>query len=489
MTATITVVGLGPGREENLSLGTYRLLTGGSRIWMRTEKHPVVQWLKREGVDFETFDAFYEKHTDFPAVYREITDTLLAEAERGGDLIYAVPGHPSVAEETVRRLLVDAGERGIDVQIQGGGSFLDPLFASLGVDPIEGFLLLDGTGLDSAQIDPRYHLVIAQVYDRMVASEVKLSLMEVFPDDYPVTVMTAAGVPGQERTESLPLYELDREERFTDLSSVYVSPAKEDRLLRRRFETLKAIIARLRAPDGCPWDRKQTHNTLRPYLLEESYEFLEAVAEGDPEAMADELGDVLLQVLLHSQIGKEQGEFDISDVIGHLSDKLIRRHPHVFGEEVIKNAAEVAQKWEEVKQRERKRDSREADSLLDGVPSEFPALLRSHKLQKKAAKAGFDWENPDGARRKLQEELGELFAASREEREGEMGDLLFSAVNLARLFDVDPEQALLAACRKFTRRFRGVEESARKAGGQVQDFPLEQLDRWWEEAKREEAEG
>lgn len=485
----ITVVGLGYGDEESLPLGVYRLLTRAKTLWLRTEKHPVVDQLAEEGVGYRTFDAVYEKHGDFPSVYREIADGLLALALEGKDPVYAVPGHPVVAEEVVGILLREGDDHGVTVEVKGGSSFLDPVFACLGVDPVEGFQLLDGTALQADQLNPRFHQLIAQVYDRMVASEVKLTLMEVYPDDFPVTVVTAAGVAGMEQVSEVSLFELDREERYGNLSTVYVPPAQDAAVLHRQFSTLAAIVARLRAPDGCPWDRKQTHESLRPYLLEEAYEFLEAVAEGDRESMADELGDVLLQVLLHAQIASETGDFDLRDVVQNLADKLVRRHPHVFGDESAEDSSQVKAKWEEIKKRERAAKGEARQSLLEGIPSTFPALKRAHKLQKKAAKVGFDWKEADGVLNKLEEELVELMAASPEEREGEVGDLLFSAVALARFYDVDPEQALLAACHKFVRRFHKVEEAARKAGGKVESFPLEQLDRWWDAAKEEEWDG
>ncbi|PTX55245.1 tetrapyrrole methylase family protein/MazG family protein [Melghirimyces profundicolus] len=481
----ITVVGLGYGDEDSLPLGVYRLLTGAGELWLRTEKHPVVDWLSVEGVRFRSFDSVYEKQADFPSVYREIADRLLNRAEEGHHPVYAVPGHPMVAEATVALLLREGKERGIPVEVKGGASFLDPVFARLGVDPADGFLLLDGTDLNADDLNPRLHQLIIQVYDRMRASEVKLTLMEFYPDDYPVTVVTAAGVAAEEVVTRVPLYELDREERFGNLSTVYIPPTASEQVLHRQFETLTGIIARLRAPDGCPWDRKQTHESLRPYLLEEAYEFLEAVAAEDGEAMADELGDVLLQILLHAQIASETGEFDIRDVVKNLSDKMVRRHPHVFGGESAKNAAEVKEKWEQIKQRERSGANREG-SVLEGIPTEFPALLRATKLQKKAAKVGFHWDRPEEIRDKLEEELEEILSASPEEREEEVGDLFFTAVALSLYFGTDPEQALLAACRKFVRRFRRVEEEARKTGRPVDSFSLEELDDWWNRAKREE---
>ncbi|MDR6227101.1 nucleoside triphosphate pyrophosphohydrolase [Desmospora profundinema] len=486
MPGKIIVVGLGAGDVDNLPLGTVRLLTSGQRVWLRTGEHPGVTWLQAEGMKAQPFDFVYKEESDFPAVYRRIVRTLLDEAQRGAEVVYAVPGHPMVAEATVRQLLDKGRQEGVTVEIKGGGSFLDPAFTAVGIDPLEGFQLLDGTGLTADRVDPEQHLFIAQVYDRMVASEVKLTLMEVFPDEHPVQVLEAAGVPDMERVETIPLWELDRTNRFGNLTTIHVPPLQSEAARRRRFSYLEEIVARLRAPDGCPWDRKQTHESLRPYLLEESYEFLEAVEKEDPDAMADELGDVLLQVLLHSQIAREEGTFDIRDVIVNLADKLIRRHPHVFGDAKAKNATEVKQKWEEIK-REERAGLPEADSILADIPSTFPALARAFKLQKKAAKVGFDWPDLAGVRAKVEEELDELEAATADHREEELGDLLFTVVALARFTDRDPELALLAACRKFERRFRRLEEESRRAGRQLKDCTLEEMDAWWEQAKTEEA--
>lgn len=480
---TITIVGLGFGDVSALPLGTLEILEQANVLWLRTEDHPVVDWLRKRDIRFATFDSVYESRADFESVYREIVERLLAEAQAGSPVVYAVPGHPMVAERTVRLLREEGPRHGIRVRINGGGSFLDAAFTRLGIDPIDGFLLLDGTDLSADRLDPRVHQLIAQVYDRMVASDIKLTLMEVYPDDFPVTVASGLGVKERERIDTVPLYQLDREERFDNLTLLYVPPTREARVLNRRFDTLTGIIARLRGPGGCPWDRKQTHQSLRKYLLEEAYEFLDALAQEDPDAMADELGDVLLQVVLHAQIASEEGTFNIRDVVGNLSEKLIRRHPHVFGDASAETADDVKQKWEEIKRQERA-DQLEPASLLDGVSSQFPALLRSTELQKRAAKVGFDWETPEEVRDKLMEELDELFQAEHPaHREEELGDLLFVVSALARFFDVDPEQALLGACRKFTKRFQWVEKRARDDGRPLSEIPMTQLDAWWEEAK------
>jgi len=488
MKGKIVVVGLGYGDENGLTLGTLRTLERSGALFLRTVKHPVVDWLKNKGILFSSFDGVYEAHDDFPSVYREIAERLFAQANETSPVVYAVPGHPMVAERTVEILLAEGEKRGVEVKVEGGNSFLDPFFARMNIDPINGFQLVDGTAFDASRLDPRTHVLIGQVYDRMVASEVKLTLMEAYPDEHPVAIVTACGVPELEQVTEVPLYELDRQELFTDLTSVYVPPIQDEKALYRRFDYLTDIIRHLRSPEGCPWDRKQTHESLRPYLLEESYEFLEAVANGDVEAMADELGDILLQVMLHAQIASEEGTFDIHDVIQNLSAKMIRRHPHVFGDQEADTAEEVKANWEEIKKQEQRHETKA--SILDRVPQSLPALLRAFELQKKAAKVGFDWDRKQDVLRKVEEEIQEL----REAKEGrateeEFGDLLFALVNLSRFLKIQPELALLHACQKFERRFRYIEKKAKEAKRNLEDLGLAEMDKWWEEAKRMEKEG
>jgi tetrapyrrole methylase family protein / MazG family protein len=481
----ITVVGLGFGDEQALTVGTIQCLERSEQVWLRTEKHPVVEWMREKALSFQTFDAVYEAHSDFPSVYREIADQLFALAQQGSSVVYAVPGHPLVAEKSVQILLQEGPQRGVAIEVHGGGSFLDVAFARLQIDPIEGFQLVDGQDINPDQIHPRNHLLIGQVYDRLLAAEVKLTLMEVYPDEHVITLATALGVKGREQMEQIPLYQLDHGHDFTDLTSIYVPPIQAEESLYRRFDYLKGVIAKLRSPAGCPWDREQTHESLRPYLIEEAYEFLEAVANQDGEAMADELGDVLLQVLLHAQIASEEDVFAISEVIEKLTEKMIRRHPHIFGEGKADTAEEVKQNWEEIKRQERKEQG--PTSILAGLPVGLPALLQAYEQQKKAAKVGFDWERKEDVLKKVEEELQELFAAktSKEQAE-ELGDLLFAVISLARFFQVHPELALLGACQKFARRFHCIEQKASEHGKPLQEFTLAEMDAWWEEAKKRE---
>lgn len=251
------------------------------------------------------------------------------------------------------------------------------------------------------------------------------------------------------------------------------------------FEAFQEVIAHLRAPDGCPWDRKQTHQTLRKYLLEESYEALAAMDAGDAGKMREEFGDLLLQIVLNAQIGYESGEFTMTEVLKEIHDKLIRRHPHVFGEVEVNGVGEVLTNWERIKQEERRSRGEEEKSLLDGVPAALPALSQAQEYQARAARVGFDWPEVEGVLEKIREEIEEVrCAADLAELTAEVGDLLFALVNLARWKKVDAEAALRETNQKFRRRFGYIERRARQSGRDLNTLTLQEMDAWWNEARQ-----
>ena len=273
-----------------------------------------------------------------------------------------------------------------------------------------------------------------------------------------------------------------------------------------RFHKLVDLMAALRAPNGCPWDRKQTHESLKPYLLEETYEVLDTIDRQDRKKLPEELGDVLLQVLFHSQIASEAGTFTIDDVLDQLSDKLIRRHPHVFpngsNDPTPTNAEQVVARWEDIKRAERQAAGR-PESVLDGVPNTLPALLRAYQIQARASRVGFDWTHDqagfDQVLNKIDEEIRELRMALRlppsdgtttarqQEIAAEFGDVLFSLVNLARFVKVNPEDALRVSINRFVERFQFIEQQASSSGRTVNDLSIEEMNRLWEEAKKQQA--
>lgn len=494
MSAAITVVGLGSGNPDRLTLGIMKTLQGAAKVYVRTLSHPVITALEELGVVMESFDHVYESHDTFPEVYNFIASALIEAAkskDSSSEIVYAVPGHPMVAEATVKLLRERCPEQHITLTVLGGESFLDEAFVRLGFDPIEGFQLLDAAELRSSLIQPQLHTLIGQVYDMFTASEVKLALMEIYPDEYEVIVGHALGVEGEESIVRVPLYELDRIEGYGNLSLVYVPRSGDDGLRQRTFARLHEIVGILRSPEGCPWDREQTHESIRKNLIEETYEVLETIDEDDPEHMQEELGDLLLQILLHSQMEEELGTFTVYDVIQGLNDKLIFRHPHVFGENSAKNAEDALQNWEQMKAEEKRRKGLdpEKSSALDGIPRDLPALMKAYKLQKKASKVGFDWDDINGVFQKIEEELAELREAvaegqSPEDQALELGDLLFAVSNVARFIKADPEEALTRTNRKFVSRFRYIEEQLEAQGKSVQDSSLQEMESLWQSAKR-----
>ncbi|HAP93858.1 MAG TPA: nucleoside triphosphate pyrophosphohydrolase [Desulfotomaculum sp.] len=487
----ITVAGLGPGHPGQIPLLVWEVLQQSGRILLRTGQHPVVPWLRKQGVVFTTFDHLYEAGGSFQEVYRQIAAAVLEEAGRG-PLVYAVPGNPLVAEKTVELILQKAPEYNLGVEILPAMSFLDAVYVALRLDPAGGLYIVDGSCLEGKFPQPGVGNIIIQVYNRLVISDVKLFLMNYYPFDHPVVVVQAAGVPGLQRIEEHPLYCIDRLEWIDHLTSLYVPPCE---VFQQSFKTyqypldpLVEIMAVLRSEDGCPWDREQTHLTLRKYLLEEAYEVIEAIERADAYKICEELGDLLLQIVFHARLAGEKGLFDINDVVVGITRKMRDRHPHVFGDVVVANSAEVEFNWEKIKRGEK--GTRVADSILGNVPQCLPAMLRAGRVQARAAKVGFDWPDYQGAMKKIDEELGELAQAiaddSPEQVEAEVGDLFFAAVNLSRLLGVEAEIALAGAVNRFISRFRYIEEQARSQRRELSGCTLKELDDWWEEAKKVE---
>lgn len=459
----LTVVGLGPGNPGQLTLDAKEALSNAKTLFLRTEHHPTVEALRSWGLSWSSFDSLYDSSKTFEEVYGAIVETLLAHP----DAVYAVPGHPLVAEDTVRQLI----ER-TEVRIVPGLSALEAMYAAIGVDPSLGMQVFDGLRL--GKIDPTVPTMVLQLYSREIASDIKLSLMRYYPDEHPVQVIRGAGLPDQ-RVESLPLFEVDRLDWIDPLTSLYLPPARPVGV-----DHLAKLVADLRAPGGCPWDREQTPKSLRRYVIEEAYEVVEAIDSEDKEWLEEELGDLLLQVVLQSQIAAETGDFDLLDVAEGISRKIIHRHPHIFGTGKAETAEEVKQKWEEIKKEEKGRVS-----ALEGVPKVLPALTQSEKLQKKAASVGFDWPDLEGVWDKIQEEIAEAKQAIDEKDQKavhhEIGDILLALANLARKAKIDPEDALRDANRRFTQRFQKMEELSERP---LNGMTLDELEALYQRAKR-----
>jgi tetrapyrrole methylase family protein/MazG family protein len=447
----IQIVGLGPGPVEQLTLAAWQAVTEATVLLLRTERHPCVDVLKTQlapGVQVQSCDDLYETHAAFDAVYGAVVERALALAEKHGELVYAVPGHPCVGEMTTPLLRQRAAEVGIDVEIVAGLSFIEPSFAAVGIDPMDGAQLLDAMIVarqHHPMVDVNLPLLLAQLYARWLASDLKLTLLNAYPEDHPVTLIQAAGT-AQQRLMTLPLAELDRGEHFDHLTSLYVPPLPAH----SSFTSLQELVAHLRAPEGCPWDREQTLASLRSDLLDECAELLEAIdAETDGSdqsaAISEELGDVLLSAVMMTQIATEEGRFQMGDVMRGVVTKLIRRHPHVFGDTVVDSVDHVLANWDAIKAQE-KAEKGVQPSPLDGVPPALPALEKARKLQSKAAKAGL---LDRSALAKADPALAALLGAAPDE--AQFGELLWRLVALAHLHDVDAENALRVYAVDFRR--------------------------------------
>lgn len=538
---TITIVGLGPGAAGNLSLETMELLQGCKQVILRTAVHPTVEELRKRNVSFTSCDDLYEKSASFEEVYTKVVERVLTAAE-ADDVVYAVPGSPLVAERTVVLMRDAAKAQGKQLVIKPAMSFLDLAYVDLGIDPIAGLRIIDAQDFEAIADGGNYPLMITQVYSQLVASDLKLALMENLPDEYEIFFLRNLGLPDEE-CRSIQLFELDRQPNIDHLTSVYVPPlavnvdgimefgadddadfvilndedkytfassdnhdefhCEYDDLMEDEYDELETtasyddfdiqpladVIKTLREPGGCPWDIEQTHASIRSNMIEEVYEYLEAVDAEDYDGMREELGDVLMQVVFHARMAQEAGHFDLQDIIDEVVDKLIRRHPHVFGDTHVDGSDEVLVNWEAIK----KQEKTERKHVLDGVTQGLPALLRAYKVQSKAAKVGFDWNDVKDVWAKVEEELSELReainAGDKAAAEAELGDVIFAIVNYARFNKIEPETALNGTNNRFTKRFNHVEQRVLESGKTWEEFSLAELDKFWDEAKAMEKAG
>ena len=420
-----------------------------------------------------------------------------------------------MGERSVGLLLDGAAERRLEVYVVDGLGMLDYVFGALGRDPVAGGLqIVDAlevvgdpawsvggeadaarglqalwTGPSSRLLNAQAPLLVMNVHDADALARVKQWLLARYPAEHGVTLVCGAGTSDQ-ATISLPLAALDQAEHVSDPVALYVPPlAPLDDV--RAPNTLGYITARLRGPGGCPWDREQTHASLTPYMIEEAYEAVDAIERADDADLVEELGDVLLQVVLHSQLAEEEGRFNLADVAEAVNRKLVRRHPHVFGDVTVSGSSEVLRNWERIKRTEKAAPRGGAPpSALDGIPPALPALALAQAIGRKAAKLGFDWPDVQGTLAKVREEVDELGAAATDaERRDEVGDLLYALTSVCRHLGIDAEDALRAAARKFAERFRRVEAYAQARNLDLAAMSIAELDALWEEAKVDQATG
>jgi len=471
-------MGLGPGDAGLLTQDALNWLSEIDTLHLRTRFHPTVVGLP-EHLEQISFDDFYERFDTFEQVYAAIVDRVLQLGQQPAGVTYAVPGHPFVAEATCPEILTRAKTLGIPLRVIHGLSFLEPTFHALEIDPFPNLVLMDAIQLSISHtpgFPPSSPALIAQIYSREVASEVKLSLMSAYSDLHPVRLVHAAGTE-DEKVEDLPLYAVDQSPRLGLLSSLYLPPLSAA----SSFEAFQEVVARLRAPDGCPWDREQTHLSLRPYLLEETYETLDALDRADMVELQEELGDLLLQVVLHAQIASEEGDFTIHDVLEEIGTKLIRRHPHVFSDVEVDGVSGVIRNWETIKAEERRENGSETKKgLLDGVSQALPALSQSQAVIERVGRVGFDWLVEKGKSESIQQKLKDFSQSEASEKQAILGDLLLALAALAFQYDIDAESALREWLMRFKEKFSKLEEIAAESGASLMDLSSEEKEKLWQ---------
>lgn len=501
---SLVIVGLGPGDPAMVPERNWRAMQDADLVLLRTCRHPSVIGLEQRGISYEALDRFYEEGKTFEEVYHLILNYVIKktreEIPSGRQVVYAVPGHPQVAETTVKWILEKARAAGIFFAICPAMSCLEAVYTALELDPAGGLVILDAMELEGQPLATNLGLLVTQVYSRAIASDVKLTLMDSYPDEHQVFLVRGAGIPNGEKVQELPLFELDRVEWIDHLTTLYVPPLDKELFAipgnsgfncRFPLDPMVELMDILRGEHGCPWDRLQTHASLKKYLLEEAYEVAEAIEAGEMHNLCEELGDLLLQVVFHAKLASESRQFDINDIIRGITSKMVRRHPHVFSEAKAETPAQGKANWDKIKAAEKEQAGIKAPtrSLMD-VPLAMPALMRAEKVQLAAAKVGFDWPDSSGAWDKVAEELREVQEAVQDEDQqkikAEIGDLIFGIVNVARLLRINAEEALDQAVKKFTRRFRYMEALAGHERRQLSAMTLAELDLWWDKAKENE---
>lgn len=485
LSGRIVVVGLGPGDDSLVTSATRDAIQRIPHRFLRTRVHPSAHVVLDAPGGATTFDRLYENADDFEQVYQSIVAELVAAALQFGEILYAVPGSPTVLERTVALL---RHEKSVELHVHSAVSFLDEVWRALEIDPVDtGVRLVDGHQFARVTAGYKGPMLVAHTHANWVLNDIKLAIDDA-NDDTHVTLLYHLSLP-DERVVSCRWAEIDKVVDADHLTTLYIPQLErsvgEDLV---RFHELARILR-----EQCPWDKEQTHRTLVRYLLEEAYETVDAIEklrDDDPttdEALIEELGDLLYQVEFHATIAEQEGRFTIGDVARTVHDKLVSRHPHVFGDVVVSSSGEVLMNWEDIKSAEKP----ERSGPFDGVVESAPSLAFATKVQQRAARIGFDWPDAIGALDKVAEEVREVHDAMASSDSDtvmeELGDLMFTLVNVCRHLDVDAESALRRSVQKFRRRVLAVEDLAKSRGMALSELDLAELDRLWDEIKAHEA--
>ncbi|MDW5299476.1 MAG: nucleoside triphosphate pyrophosphohydrolase [Sedimentibacter sp.] len=473
---TVQIIGLGSGSKEDLTLKAHNALAEKIPTYVRTDRHPIIQELKKD-ICVNSFDDYFERYESFDEIYEKITERVVELSKQYKKINYCTAGSPYYGDIVTKKLLNEYKDE-INIIIIDGMSFLDKCIKLSGYSDYKSIAVLDCLEADEFSFDVNFFNIITQVYDLEIASQLKLKLMEIYPDTVNVLKIDVL----EENVKEMPLFMIDQEKNYGFSTYFCILPIEISKNTVYNVNNLCRIVKVLRGPDGCPWDMKQTHNSIRQNVIEEAYEVVDAIDNDDMDNLVEELGDLLLQVIFHAELGSEEGYFNINDVVTNVCNKMYSRHPHVFGSVKADNVDEALKSWESAKQKEKNLNT--YTDNLKNVPKALSTLSRSYKIQKRAAEVGFDWPDENGAILKVKEELFEFIEEYNRDdfnkMEEEFGDLLFALVNFARFMKINPDIALNKTINKFINRFEYIEKHSTK---DLKQMTLKEMDELWEESK------
>ncbi|QTE68385.1 nucleoside triphosphate pyrophosphohydrolase [Clostridiales bacterium] len=464
---SLTVVSIGPGDVSLLNQATVDTLRGASPLILRTDHHPMAAWLKDQDISYVSLDDLYESSDDFDCMNSAMADRVWQLAAEGKHAVYAVPD--LLTDRSVDELFRHIPESCSEPEIIPGFSYADFYLARCrGLISSGNIRIVSASEFLSSFYDPEQSLLITEVDGAITAGDVKAHLSSLFDEESSVWLIQAGGRP-----VSLPLYELDRKKKYDHMTAVLVPGSDFLHHCRNTIHDLLSIMERLRAPDGCPWDSIQTHESLRPYMVEEAWEAVNAIDDNDPDHLADELGDLLFQIVFHASVGKSFGEFDFVDVVTNICTKMIHRHPHVFGSKHVSSPDEVSDTWEEIKRQET--GSRTVSESLNDVSSGLPSLKYAIKVNKKVQQLPSWRRNPADIAEEIRNLSGLLLAADGSLDEKVMGKLLFLCTHLCHRSDRDAEIILHQAVDRFKSAFSRMENDVKSAGKALETLTFEEI--------------
>jgi len=472
---TLYIVGLGTGNINELSREACLLLEGGFIKHARTLMHPIFR--EHHFTRLNSFDNLFEKSESIEQVYDDIYKVLSQDLLIEEKVVYLVPGSPYDGDDVSDRFMQLIQEN-LEIKVIDAQGFLEKAI-KLSRSDRQSLKILAAEACDYYNLDFNTDTIICNIENTSLASNVKIELSAIYPDSHPLKMIDVL----TQKVIEIPLFELDRQKNFYYSTYIFVESIENSMTGLYNINDLKKVMSFLRGPDGCPWDRKQTHKSLRECVIEEAHEVVDAIENDDVENLIEELGDLLLQVVFHARIAFEEGDFTFEDITSRICQKLYARHPHVFGDKKASGESEALMNWDEIKKHEKNITA--TSEKMTGITKSLPPLTRAYKIQKAAASVGFDWPDISGAIYKIKEEIEELMEAyaslDQDHTEEELGDLLFAIVNFARFLKINPDIALGRTNEKFIHRFKYIEAKAHKS---LQDMTLEEMDELWEISKR-----